>query len=132
MHIKTTILATLCAITLAAPACGGDAKKADTKAVKTAKTDATPKTDAPKADAPKVDDKATPEPPKDEPVKADPNAEKVQTAATVAREISSDPEKADEILARHNLDRAKLDALMYEIGLDPQLTEAYMAARRNG
>jgi hypothetical protein len=131
MQIKTTILAILCAVSLAAPACGGDAKKADTKAVKTAKTDATPKTDAPKTDAPKVEDK-TPEPPKDEPVKTDPNAEKVQTAATVAREISSDPEKADEILARHNLDRAKLDALMYEIGLDPQLTEAYMAARRNG
>lgn len=131
MQIKTTILAILCAVSLAAPACGGDAKKTDTKAVKTAKTDATPKTDAPKTDAPKVEDKA-PELPKDEPVKADPNTEKVQTAATVAREISSDPEKADEILARHNLDRAKLDALMYEIGLDPQLTEAYMTARRNG
>lgn len=126
MHIKTTILSILCSFALAGAACGGDAKKPDTKAVKTAKTD------APKTDAPKVEDKA-PTPAKPEEVaKPDPNAEKVQTAATVAREISSDPEHADEILARHGLDRDKLDAMMYEIGLDPTLTEAYMAARKAG
>lgn len=126
MQIKTTILATLCAFALAA--CGGDTKKTETKVTKTTKTEVT-KTAV--AETPKKVEEPTPTP-TEEPAKADPNAEKVQTAATVAREISSDPEHADDILARHGLDRGKLEAMMYEIGLDPTLTEAYMAARRNG
>jgi len=55
---------------------------------------------------------------------------KVQLAAVVAREISAAPELADDILERHNLDRDKFDAMIFEIAADPALTKAYMAARR--
>ena len=94
------------------PACdgGGDTKKTDTKVA--------------------ADDTAKPADSKEQPA-ADPNAEKIKLAATVAREISGAPDQADEILGKHGLDRDKLDALMFEIAGDPELTQAYMAARRD-
>ena len=64
------------------------------------------------------------------PPAADSPEGKVLLAATVAREISGAPDRADEILGKHGLDRDRLDALMFEIASDPTLTSAYMAARR--
>jgi len=110
------------------PACdGGDTKKTDTKVV----TKTTTKGDV-KTDTKTTTTVTTPEPekPADKPV-ADPNAEKVKLAATVAREISGAPDQADEILGKYGLDRDKLDALMFEIAGDADLTQAYMAARRD-
>ena len=55
--------------------------------------------------------------------------EKLQLAITVAREIEARPEQADQILARHRLEREELDLLMYEIAADPALAERYRQAR---
>ena len=55
---------------------------------------------------------------------------KVQFAALLAREIVAAPERADKILRKHGLDRRKLDTMMFAIAADPELTEAYMLARR--
>ena len=103
----------------ALPACGGDAApKTDAKKV-------TAKADAKVADTKVADTK----PAEKTPPAADPADSKIQLAATVAREISSAPDKADEILGKHGLDREKLDALMFEIAGDPALTKRYMDAR---
>lgn len=127
MNTRNFILASVVALGLSA--CDSDTTKTDTKKVVT-KTEV--KADAKKPDVKPMADAPKPDAPKDE-VK-DPAAAvadgKVQLAATVAREISGAPDKADEILGKHNLDRDKLDALMFEIAGDPKLTEAYMAARR--
>ena len=56
---------------------------------------------------------------------------KVQLAAVLAREISAAPERSSKILRSHGLDRNKLDTLMFEIAGDPELTRAYLAARRS-
>jgi hypothetical protein len=116
--------AALCALALALPACGGgDAKK--TEATKTTKVET--KTTTTKTEV----KTAEPEAPKPEtPPAPDPKVEQVQVAAMVAKEIAADPEHADEVLVKHGLDRAKLDAMMFEIAADPALTEAYMAARK--
>lgn len=126
MNTRNFILAA--AVALVLPACDSDTKKAE-PAKTVAKTD--PKKPEPaKTDPAKpVADKPVADPPKEEP-KKNPADEKVQLAATVAREISGAPDKADEILGKHGLDRDKLDALMFEIADDPELTKAYMAARR--
>lgn len=129
-----TILSTLCAVLLALPACGGDEKKTETKVTQTETKTVTTKTEtektAPEKTAPATDKAVADADKKDDVPPPDPNAEKVQLAATVAREISADPEKADEILTRHKLDREQLDALMFEIASNPDLTQAYMAARK--
>jgi hypothetical protein len=54
---------------------------------------------------------------------------RVVQAARVARDIAADPKAADDVLAKQSLDREKLDALMYEIAGDPDLTEQYRFAR---
>jgi hypothetical protein len=109
------------------------------EADKTAKAD---KTAPAKKDEPaKVDDKAKGGGGSDE-VEAEPEeAEepaaddlegydpRVAQAAKVAREIATDPKAADDVLSKENLDREKLDALMYEIASDPDLTEQYRIAR---
>lgn len=69
---------------------------------------------------------ALPDPPRH----TTPIPEKVRLAAAVAREISVAPESADEILGQHGLDRRAFDAIVLEIASDPELTNAYMAARR--
>ena len=120
--------ALLGALALALPACGGDGKK--TEVAKTTKVE-TKTTTVTKTETPKPEVKAEDEAPKPETApKPDPGSEKVQIAATVAKEIAADPEHADDVLAKHGLDRAKLEAMMFEIAADPALTEAYMAARR--
>lgn len=132
MNTLTRIV--IAAALLSLPACGGDTKT-ETKVTKTVTKTVTPppatdaktdgKTDA-KTDAAKPDvtaDKGAPA--------ADSPEGKVLLAATVAREISGAPDRADEILGKHGLDRDKLDTLMFEIAGDPELTRAYMAARRN-
>ncbi len=112
------------------PACdgGSDNKKTDTKVV----TKTTTKGDV-KTDTKTTTTVTTPDPvkPADKEPAVDPKAEKIKLAATVAREISGAPDQADEILGKHGLDRDKLDALMFEIAGDPELTQAYMAARRD-
>lgn len=55
---------------------------------------------------------------------------KVRLAAVIAKQISAAPEKAKKIIKMHGLDRKKFDAIMFEIADDPELTNAYMAARR--
>lgn len=127
MHFTRIITSTVCALALALSACGGDTKKADTKTAK--KVDAKVEAKVEK----KLDDKVAPPPEKkpDAPPPVDPNAEKVQKAASVAKEISADPEHADDILARHGLDRDKLGDMMFEIASDPQLSTAYEAARKS-
>lgn len=111
------------------------------EADKTAKAD---KTAPAKKDEPaKVDDdkakggggsdevEAEPEEPAEEPAVDDLEGydPRVAQAAKVAREIATDPKAADEVLSKENLDREKLDALMYEIASDPDLTEQYRIAR---
>ena len=54
---------------------------------------------------------------------------KVQKAVTIAREIEAAPDTADQVLAKHELDREGLDALMYEIARSPELAKAYRDAR---
>jgi len=111
------------------PACdGGDTKKTDTKVVTKTTTKGDVKTDTKTTTTVTTPD---PEKPADKAPVVDPNAEKVKLAATVAREISGAPDQADEILGKHGLDRDKLDSLMFEIAGDPDLTQAYMAARRD-
>ncbi len=91
----------------------------------------------PKADPPAKVDPPPPVAQPDPPVVAevepapDPRLEKVEQAATVAREIASTPDQADAILSKHGMDRSQLDALMFEIAGDQTLTAAYMEARRN-
>ena len=126
MHTITRILAATLLFT-ALPACDSgtptpDAKKVVTKAeTKPASKPADPK--------PVVAPVVTPETKPEEKPAADPADNKIQLAALVAKEISGAPDKADEILNTLNLDRDKLDALMFEIAADPALTKRYMDAR---
>jgi hypothetical protein len=131
-HTKITSLLSAAALALSLSACGGDTKKTETKVTKKTETKVETKTETKtetKGD-PKI--AATPEPPKPVDTKPDPNSPeaKVQLAASVAKEISVAPEQADEILAKNGLDRDKFDAMIFEIAGDPELTKAYMAARR--
>jgi hypothetical protein len=123
----------IAAALLSLPACGGDTTKTETKVTKTVTKTVTPPpaTDVKPEVKPEVA-VTKPEPTTDKgPPAADSPEGKVQLAATVAREISGAPDRADEILGKHGLDRDKLDTLMFEIAGDPELTRAYMAARRN-
>ncbi|GEM_PF-2821863 len=93
---------------------------------KSAKTEAKPAVKTPPPPSAKADAKADankPVEPKESP------EDKAKTAATVANEIAGNPADADAILAKHDMDREKLDALMYEIARDPELTKAYAQAR---
>lgn len=119
-----------------------DAKKADTKDETDApdgKADAA-KADDTSADAPgDVQDGATPDPnpaageEEEAPAEGDEDLQgydpRVSKAARVAAQISEDPQQADELLASLDLDRDTLDALMYEIANDPDLTAQYRMAR---
>ena len=123
---------------LSLPACGGDTTKTETKVTKTTKTVTPPPADGKTAVKTETKTETTtvvttdgekPEV-KAGPPAADSPEGKVLFAATVAREISAAPDRADEILGKHGLDRDRLDTLMFEIAGDPELTRAYMAARR--
>lgn len=135
MNMLTRI--TIAAALLSLPACGGDTKT-ETTTTKTVTKTVTPPpvTDAKKGAATdvKAPDTVTEKPAVTAdkgPPAADSPEGKVLLAATVAREISGAPDRADEILGKHGLDRDKLDTLMFEIAGDAELTRAYMAARRN-
>ncbi len=54
---------------------------------------------------------------------------RVAKAAQLAAKITADPQRADDLLAAADLDRDELDALMYEIANDPDLTTQYRMAR---
>jgi hypothetical protein len=54
----------------------------------------------------------------------------VAQVAAVARAIAQDPIAADSIFEAAEMTRARFDSLLYEIALDPDLTEAFEAARR--
>ncbi len=131
MNIQTITRTLAVVALLAVPACDSGTKQEPSKTAAKPETKPVVKPDA--KIAAKPDDKAV-DKPEDKPVDAkppeDPNAAKVTLAATVAKEISGAPDKADEILGKHGLDRDKLDALMFEIAGDPALTQAYMDARR--
>jgi hypothetical protein len=131
MNIQTITRTLAVVALLAAPACDSGTKP-DPKTAAKPETKPAVKTEA--KIAAKPDTKAIDKPVEEKPVEAkppeDPNAAKIQLAATVAKEISGAPDKADEILGKHGLDRDKLDALMFEIAGDPALTQAYMDARR--
>ncbi len=119
-----------------------DAKTDDKSA--DAKTDADPGGDAKPDPDPAGDAEPDPDPADDD---ADPAADadpaedaapdealegydpRVAKAAQVATKISEEPDSADELLAAANLDRDKLDELMYEIANDPDLTAQYRMAR---
>lgn len=55
-------------------------------------------------------------------------SEPVDRAVTLARRIAAEPERADAILAEYRLDRAALDALLYDIAADPRLSRRYAEA----
>lgn len=89
----------------------------------TKKVAAKPEAKKVEAKAPEVKPEVKP------PAQPDPSDIKIQLAASLAKEISGAPDKADEILGKRGLDRDKLDALMFEIAGDPALTKRYMDAR---
>lgn len=53
----------------------------------------------------------------------------VGEVAGIADAIEARPVAADSILEAHEMTRAALDSLLYEIAADPGLTEAYQQAR---
>ncbi|MDX1674876.1 MAG: hypothetical protein R3314_08790 [Longimicrobiales bacterium] len=53
----------------------------------------------------------------------------VGEVAVVANAIEARPMAVDSILAAHEMTRATLDSLLYEIAEDPTLTAAYREAR---
>ena len=54
----------------------------------------------------------------------------VTQVAAVAHTITQAPAAVDSILEAHAMTRARFDSLMFEIAMDPGLTEAFEAARR--
>ena len=52
----------------------------------------------------------------------------VDHAVAIAKEIEAEPDATEEILARHGLDVEQFEAMLYEIGSDPELSKAYSAA----
>jgi hypothetical protein len=54
----------------------------------------------------------------------------VQKAVTIYRAIEADPAAAESVLAAHQLTRAGLDSLMYEIAADSARAAAYANAIR--
>lgn len=129
---KLTILPAV-ALALALSACdGGDTKKTEKTVVTKSKVETKTSTETKTTTKPDPTAVATPDPKPEEPATPDPNSPqgKVVLAASVAKEISVAPEQADEILGKHGLDRDKFDAIIFEIAGDPELTKAYMAARK--
>lgn len=109
---------------LALAACGNTQKDTPVKETITAKNDP-PVVELP-ADSAASDAPEQPTEPEDEFSAYDP---RVAQAARVAIEIQDDPTQADAVLASSELDREKLDALMFEIASDPELTQQYRIAR---
>lgn len=124
---RKLLLTTVIGLGLALGACG-QAGKDDKTAAKDTKDAKGKAGDAKKTDAKKGDVKADAK--GDEP-KAEPEQpldDRVLKAASLAKKIEADPSKADDILAEAGLDRAGLEALMYEVST-PELAEQYRLAR---
>lgn len=56
--------------------------------------------------------------------------EQAREAGAIAKAIEQEPARASEILAEHGMTAEGLEALIVEIAKDPQLSEAYEAARQ--
>ena len=54
----------------------------------------------------------------------------VAQVAAIAQAITQNPAAADSILEAAEMTRARFDSLMFEVAIDPDLTEAFEAARR--
>lgn len=54
--------------------------------------------------------------------------QKVQLAATVAKEIQKNPSNATQTLKKHNLTQEQFENLLYEIAADTNLSQKYQAA----
>jgi len=54
----------------------------------------------------------------------------VAEVAEVAKALAQAPTMADSILEANGMTRAQLDSMMFEIAMDPELTQAFEAARR--
>jgi hypothetical protein len=121
---RTLLLTVGLALPLALGACGqGDSdNKSATKDVKGKEADA-------KGAAVKAGDKGEVVADADADADADqPLDERVIKAAGLAKKIEADPTRADDILAEAGLDRARFDALIYEVST-PELAEQYRLAR---
>ena len=55
--------------------------------------------------------------------------ESAQRAGEIARAIDKEPDRAEAILQEHGLSVEELEALMFEIAEDPELSAAYEAVR---
>jgi hypothetical protein len=55
-------------------------------------------------------------------------ADTVTQAVAIAKEIEADPDSAEAILARHEMTVDQFDQMMYDISIDPALSDAYAAA----
>ena len=53
---------------------------------------------------------------------------KVDQAATIAKELRAKPDDAEKILAQHNLTEDQWEALIYEIASDPALAAKFEAS----
>jgi hypothetical protein len=120
MRNLMTMISTL-TLAIALVGCG-DANQPAKKDDKAAKADDKAKDAGSKDAGADKDAEATP---------PDPNSPegKALKAAEVAAAIEAAPENADDILAKHKLDREQLDALMFEVASDPVAREAYKLAR---
>ncbi|MBN1336076.1 MAG: hypothetical protein JXB39_08960 [Deltaproteobacteria bacterium] len=57
-----------------------------------------------------------------------PTVDQVSEVAAIATAVKADPAHADKILADHGLDRARFEALLFEIAADPDKAKTYAAA----
>jgi hypothetical protein len=111
--------ASLLALTLAhATGCDGEKPEDGAKAGDDAKDDAADQADGGQADAAEDPEEA-----------AEAMDPRVGRAVDIADKIDAEPGKADEILDAAGLDRDGLSELFYEIAADPELSQAYEAAR---
>jgi hypothetical protein len=55
-------------------------------------------------------------------------ADIVTRAVAMAKEIEADPDSVDAVLARHEMTVEQFDQMMYDISIDPALSDAYAAA----
>lgn len=119
---------TLFLLTVLGVACGTPKQDTPVKEERIAARPAEPNAVTPPAGADDPGEAAPEEPtePEDEFSAYDP---RVAQAARVAVEIEADPTKVETVLASADLDREKLDTLMYEIASNPELTKQYRIAR---
>lgn len=117
----------LVVLVLGLAACDGGPKDTPVKDDAVANKAPTPATaDKPHGAADAAPVEVEPLEPEDEFSAYDP---RVAQAARVALEIQADPTKVETVLASAEIDREALDALMYEIAGNPELSKQYRIAR---